>query len=248
MGGGSRTRAKDYLDGWCRRLVNPARQHGFEPSSSASEAVRAASAKDMDSFRRMLFYPSDKLSVLATGAEPMLEPSVQPQGFEELINTAMSSYPLVVTDLSGASISVRKTVLTRAHEIVVVATPTLSSLRCARTLMLEIQKLTGGHDQGIDLVINMAGMAPGKEVSKSDITVAMDIAPTVTIPFDPKLFIGAESEGRKVAEGKAGGEIASLFRPILQKAGVKSASDSDKADGVEAGVSGFLKKIGMVKG
>src|SRR5690606_15924265 len=117
---------------------------GFEPVASTAEAIKACAAKDHDSLRRILYQASDKLSVLATGTEPMLETAGTIAQFEEILNMVMASYPIVVADLSGAVPAVKKTVLTRAHEITIVATPTLASLRAARSLMMETKKIHGG--------------------------------------------------------------------------------------------------------
>ena len=133
---------------------------GFEPVASTAEAIKAAIAKDQDSLRRMYYQVNEKLFVLATGTEPMLEMSPQIMQFEEILNTAMASYPIVIVDLSGAIPAIKKMVMTRAHEIIIVSTPTLSSLRSARALMLEVKKIQGGDSKNIDLFINMVGIAP----------------------------------------------------------------------------------------
>lgn len=203
----------DAAGGWSSLGVGM----GFEPTSGTNEAVRAVTNKDMDAFRRMLFHPNDKLAVLGTGAESMLDTYVQVQSFEDILNTAMSSYPVVIADLSGAPASVKKMILTRAHETILVAAPTLSSLRAARALMNEMRKLVGGNHPTIDLVINMAGIAPGKEIGKNDIQNAMDIAPSAIIPFDSRLFVGAENEGRKLGADKSGAALVSMLLPLAEK-------------------------------
>jgi pilus assembly protein CpaE len=129
----------------------------------------------------------------------------------------MNSYPVVIADLSGATPIVKKTILTRAHEIIVVSTPTLASLRSARSLMVEIKKLHGGIGDNMDLVINMSGMAPGKEVSKRDIKNALECEPQAVIPYDSKLFIGSENEGRKISTEKSGQDIIQKLLPMIQK-------------------------------
>jgi pilus assembly protein CpaE len=200
---------------------------GFEPLSSTAEAVRAASGKDMDSFRRMLFHPNDKLSVLATGAEGMLDTNVSPTSFESILNLALTSYPVVIVDLSGASPEIQKMVLPRAHETILVAMPTLSSLRAARSLMNEVQKMVGNTGPSIDLVVNMMGIAPGKEVNKSDIKLAMDIIPSAVLPFNPKLFIGTENDGKRIGDDKGSAPYASALLPLARRVidgGGKNAS------------------------
>jgi pilus assembly protein CpaE len=190
----------------------------------------------------MLYQANDKLSVLATGLEPMLDSPAQIQQFEEILNLVMSSYPVVIVDLSGAIPSVKKTVLSRAHETVIVSTPTLSSLRSARTLMAEIKKSSPGADKKMDLVINMAGIAPGKEVGKADIRTAMDIDPAAVISFDAKLFIGSENEGKKVVTANGGADILQKLMPLVQKVvGKENAAETTKPDNVLGGLFSKLK-------
>lgn len=226
----------DAAGGWSSLGVGM----GFEPTTGTGEVIRAATNKDMDSFRRTLFNPIEKLSVLGTGAEMLLEHNAQAQPFEEVLNLAMGSYPVVIADLSGAPSAIKKMVLTRAHEIIVVTTPVLSALRSARSLMQEIKKLTGGHHPSIDLVVNMVGIAPGKEVSKGDITAAMDTAPSVMVPFDSKLFIGAEGEGNKISSYRSGEAIAQSLLPLVQKIVSKS---SETAAPPSSGAGGLLSRL-----
>ena len=217
---------------------------GFEPVASTAEAIKAVTTRDQDSQRRMLYTVNDKLSVLATGTEPMLDVAASIGQFEEILNVTMNNYPVLIADLSGAGPNLKKTLLTRAHEIIVVSTPTLSSLRASRALIQEIKKLHGGQAQNIDLVINMAGMAPGKEVPKADIKAALDVEPEVVVPYDSKLFVGAENEGRKISSEKAGQDIIAKLLPLIQKvvSGTSVAANDSGDAGLIGGLLGRLKK------
>lgn len=209
---GQKTFLFDAAGGWSSAGVGM----GFEPLASTAEAVRAATAKDMDSFRRMLFHPHEKLAVLATGSEGMLDTHVTVDAFEQILNLAMASYPVVIVDLSGASPEIQKMIVPRAHETILVSTPTLASLRAARSLMTEVKKLLGGGNPSIDLVVNMMGIAPGKEIGKSDIRLAMDISPSAIVPFNPKLFIGTENDGKRFGADINSSGVAALL-PLVQK-------------------------------
>ena len=208
---------------------------GFEPIAKISEATRVAGNHEMDSLNRLLVHPNDKLSVLASGSDPMLDSMVDPDEYEVLIDLLMTSYPVVVVDLSAARPALKKAVLARSHELLLVTTPTLPSLRAARTLMQEIKALQGGATHGLELVVNMQGLAPGKEVPKSDIKAALEREPSAVIPFDPKLFFGAEAEGKNLSQMKGGEQIVDLILPLARKvvksAAEKEAANSDSADG-----------------
>lgn len=236
---GQKTLLLDGAGAWSSLAVGM----GFEPVASTAEAIKAVTAKDADSLRRMIYQANDKLSVLATGTEPMLEIAPSIGQFEEILNMVMASYPVVIVDLSGAIPSVKKAVLTRAHEIMIVATPTLSSLRLARSLMQETKKIHGGQGANIDLIVNMAGLAPGKEISKVDIKTAMETDPAAIINFDPKLFISMENEGRKISSDKAGQDVLDKILPMVQKIVARDAVQAEAAN--DAGVIGSL--LGKLK-
>lgn len=202
----------DAAGGWSSLSVGM----GFDPATTLFEAVRAATNKDEDTLGRMFFKASDKLTVLAAGSDPMLEASVHAQQYEELIDLMMVKYPVVMIDLSGSIPSLKRAVINRAHELVVVTTPTLPALRSARSLIQEIKLLKSGDLSNVDLIVNMEGMIPSKEVPKKDIADSMDMKPTVTIPFDAKLFIGSENEGKKLTAQKMGADIVNMLLPIAR--------------------------------
>lgn len=203
----------DMAGGWSSLGVGM----GFEPLTTLEEAARAAEGKDEDTLARMFFSANDKLTVLASGADSMLETAVEAQELEKLIDVVMTSYPVVLIDLSGASAPLKRAVINRAHELIVVTTPTLPSLRAARSLMQEVKLLHGGNTTGVDLVVNMAGMSPAKEVPKKDMVEALGYTPSVTIPFDSKLFVGTENEGKKLTANKEGENIINMLLPLAQR-------------------------------
>ena len=228
----------DAAGGWSSLSVGM----GFEPSTSLYEASKAASSKDEDNLARMFFKANEKLDVLATGSEPMLDTSINAQQYEDLINLMMEKYPIVIVDLSGAIPSLKRMVINRCHELIVITTPTLPALRGARSLMQEVKLLQGGASEGYDLVVNMQGLALSKEVPKKDIEDSLDHKPNVIIPFDPKLFITAENEGQKLSKNKAGADIVKSLLPLAQKV-IGNNKDALKENSDNAGASGLLNKI-----
>jgi pilus assembly protein CpaE len=203
----------DAAGGWSTLSIGM----GFEAATTLEEAVRAAENNDEDTLGRMFHPASDKLTVLASGSDSMLETSVNATEYETLIDLMMVSYPVVIIDLSAAIPSLKRAVLNKAHELIVVSTPTLPSLRAARTLLQEIKLIHGGDLSNTDLVVNMAGMILSKEVSKKDIVEALEYEPAVTVSFDPKLFIGCENQGKKISSDKSGADIIETLMPLAQK-------------------------------
>lgn len=225
---------------------------GFEPSTTLSEAARAVENQDDDSLGRMLIKVADKsvgdaLSVLASGGEGMLEPTVTAEQFEDIVDMLMMKYPVVVADLSQAPHALQRVVLARANQIQVVATPSLAALRQGRSLIQEIKDVRGGEGENIALVVNMCGMAGKQEVAKADIEAAMGMKISAQIGFEPQVFMGAESAGQVVLADSAGRRlIETHILPVVRGLlGVSEVHDAKACDDVASGgfMAGILKKF-----
>lgn len=239
-----KTTILDAAGGWTYLPV----AMGMEPLTTLNEVSRACGSADQDSLKRMIGVASDKLSVLATGAEGLLDETISPEAFDAILSRLMSTSPLVLVDLSAASVGIRKATLIRAHEVVIVSTPSLPSLRTARGLLQEIKTLRGGSDQDVELIINRVGEAVGYEVSATEIQGAMGRKPTLSIGFSPKIFAGMEAQGKKITELPEAGEVISsllhLLHKLLRVEGLKDAMENKKTSGSE-GMLGNL--LGMLK-
>ncbi|HRK98082.1 MAG TPA: type II secretion protein ATPase [Alphaproteobacteria bacterium] len=218
---------------------------GTEAVTTLHEASRVSGSSDQDSFRRMIVKVGDNLSILATGAESVLDVPVSADQFELILNKLMVTFPLVVVDLSQAPKSLVAVTMERAHDVVVVSTPTLPSLRSARSLFQEIKALRGGDEKGLHLVLNQKGQSQGFEVSDQDIETALKIHPDMVINFQPKIFSAAESSGKTLFEVAGSKEVAAQFKSFLIKNMRFSSEEiSEKpSDGGSKMLSGFLGKF-----
>ena len=238
---GQKTMLLDTAGGWSTLSVGL----GFEPSTTLNEAVRAAENNDEDSINRMLHMVDERLSVLATGGDVMLEPTVSAEQLEKLIDMLMIKYPVLIVDLSQSSEILQKAVLTRANQILVASTPTLPSLRLARSLIQEIREVRGGEDDDVSLIINMQGQAAANEVSKKDIEKAMEFTVAAYLPYDANMFLGNESESKKLTDDKAARAlIEKTLVPLVKKSIVaedEEGGDGSSEDGLLGGLLGKLK-------
>lgn len=190
----------DASGGWGNLGVS----FGVEPSVTLGEAMRIAEGGSDDDMKRMLSNVDGSLYMLTAGGDSLLRDAATADGFEHILNRVMTTYPVVIVDLSGgAPTGVRERVVSRAHDTVLITTPTLPALRNARSLLNELRAMRSGKTDGIDMVVNMSGRSAAHEVSKADIKAALDFEPEVYIPFEPKVFIGAESGGKVLGEDKA---------------------------------------------
>lgn len=242
---GQKTFLMDAAGGWSTLSVGL----NFEPTTTLAEAARAANEGNNDSLTRMMFSASDKLTVLSSGGDVMLDDPVDAVQYESLLDTLMTTYPVVIVDLSGGSAAaLRRIVLARAHEIMLVTAPTLPSVRATRALIKEIKDIRGGSEDATHVIVNMTGLTSKYEVSKAQIEQGLECKPAVFIPFDPELFVSAESEARKMTSTKEGRGIVDklmpLMRRVLSTTGSESAATADEdARDRKGGIGGLLTKL-----
>lgn len=230
----------DGAAGWSTLAVGM----NFEPSTTLADALRAAVDGKEDSLSRMMFKASERLTVLSSGGDVMLDDVVAPEHFEYFLDHIMMTYPVVLVDLSGAPARVKSAVLRKAHEILVVTTPTLPAVRAARTLLHEIRDLRGGADDNIDVIINMHNLAPKHEVPKAQIEDGLERKVGAVIEFDPGLFVSTESAARKLTADKAGAAIVDAMLPLARKVlAIAGTPENVQEDDGRKGIGGLLSKL-----
>lgn len=234
----------DAAGGWSSMSVGL----NFEPAATLVEAVRAVQAKSDEALERMIEKPDDRLHILSSGADSMLDKTVDATGYETLIDRLMQTYPMVVVDLSHAPSDLMRMVISRAHEIVLVTTPVLPALRAARSLIQEIKDIRSDSESRIDLVVNMAGMTPKLEVPKSDLEAALNRKPALQVNFNSALFGVAEAEGQRLGRIAGGDDIirqmTRLVLKIVDRPGIDAAIDTPDESGKKKPLGGLLDKLG----
>ncbi len=83
------------------------------------------------------------------------------------------------------------------------------------------------HDDKPRLVMNNVGVQKRPEIALADFAKAVDLEPTATIPFEPKLFGTAANNGQMIAEvepaSKVNETIAELCRIVTGRAELRKA-------------------------
>lgn len=237
---GQKTVFLDAAGGWSTASVGM----GFETATTLAEAVKAAVNNDEDALGRMLYKLSDNLHVLSSGSESMLGEPISAESFEALIDLLMVTYPVVIVDLSGAPALLKRAALARSNHVNLVTTPTLSALRLARSLNQNIQDLRGGSDESLSLIVNNNGLERGLEVGKKDMVKVMEVKPSSVIDYAPKVFLAAESEGKKITHSKEGQEVLEAkILPVLKSVlAVKEMAVGSKKSNFLDGLLSHIKK------
>ena len=150
----------------------------------------------------------------------------------------------MIVDLSEAEATLKRRVISRAKQTILVTTPTITSLRLSRSLIKEISEVRGGDKDSISLVVNMQNLSKVNEVSSSDIEDALEFSVSAHIPFLPSVFLKNESETKGILSDKEGvSMIEAQINPLISK--FLSANDEiNENSGKNSGIiGGFLTKF-----
>ncbi|MBI1301685.1 MAG: AAA family ATPase [Alphaproteobacteria bacterium] len=237
---GQKTMLLDAAGGWSPISVGM----GFDPSATLFEVARAVEAKNEDAIKRVMFGASNKLNVLATGSDAMLDASISPAQYENILDNMMAKYPVTLVDLSCSENALKKAVLSRAHQIVVVTEPTVTSLRFSRSLLKEISVVRGGEQEDISLLVNKVGINKAHEVSLGDIQQALEFKPAGAIAFNTNIFMKHESDMDGILNDKEAPPVLSTIMKIIGKTISSGGSEKVSEEAEESGFfSGILGKM-----
>lgn len=221
-----KTMLMDAAGGWSTLGLT----FGIESAGPLAEGLRYAKDGTDDDLKRMMSDVSDHLTVFACSGDELLSFTPEREGYEKAIDRIMKTYPVVVVDLSHAPHSVAMRMIERAHEVLVVTTPGLTSLRSARTLLKEIKGYHGDDSEMVDLIVNMKGKFGNKEISEGDIETALDHEPSCFIPYLPHVFSEAESTGQPLAKVKDGQELPARLMDVAKHASAYKGDLQPKAE------------------
>ncbi len=243
-----KTLVMDAAGGWSPNTIGL----GLEPSTTLKEAVKAAMKDDQAGLNRMILKVNDKLSILASGGDVMLEEGIDREGLEKLLNMAMTSYPVVIFDASSTTAELKKAALMMAHKVLLFSTSGLFSLRMARSLMGEIKDIReikdeGGNKDILSFLLNQKGLQGKKELGVKEIEEMMDHKVAGVMDFMPEFFATMRAEGKKITSEADGVKIVDTLIKSLGSAvpGLtgKAASEKTTADSSIGGIGGILKKL-----
>ena len=64
--------------------------------------------------------------------------------------------------------------------------------------------------------MNMVGVPKRPEIAVDEFAKAVEVTPTVVLPFEPKLFGTAANNGQTIGEVEPGGRIAESFNELAR--------------------------------
>jgi len=186
-----------------------------ESSQGVADALSAPERLDDVLLDRLLVKRGEHLSLFTAPATLDREYESQAEAFESVIDAVRQSTPCVILDLPHGWTPWIKAALLAADDIVVVATPDLTSLRNAKNIM-EVIKTARPNDAHPRLVINQVGTPKRPEIPAKDFAETMGSDPAAIVPFDPALFGQAANNGQMLIEVAAKAPVAEAVRRLAR--------------------------------
>jgi len=200
-----------------------------EASQGVSDALSAPERLDDVLLDRLLLKRGDHLSLFTAPAALERDYDAVPESYEAVIDAVRQSTPCVILDLPHGWTAWIRNALLAADDVVIVATPDLTSLRNAKNIV-ELVKNARPNDNPPRLVINQVGTPKRPEIPAKDFAETMGLDPAAIIGFDPALFGQAANNGQMVIELSPKTQIAEalrrLCRSLTGRTGAASARNS----------------------
>lgn len=195
-----------------------------DPPQGIAEAVFAPDRVDSNLVDRLLSRCGDKLSLLAAPATLDRTYDFPETAFDAVIDILRASTPCIVLDIPHMWTGWVRRMLLAADEIILVASPDLANLRNTKSL-LDAMRSARKNDGKPRLVLNELGVTKRPEIAINDFAKAVDLEPTATIAFEPRLFGTAANNGQMIAEveptSKINETIAELARLVTGRSEVR---------------------------
>lgn len=164
---------------------------------------------------RLIVQRGEYLSVLPGFDDPLGDVDPAPDAVERLIEIARASFPFVVLDLPHDWSMASRDALTAADEVIVVASPDLTSLRNARALMARLRALRP-NDAMPRVILNACRMPRRREIAPEKFAKSLGVDACTTIMFDPATFGNAAAEGRTLREQAPRSKVQGAVKQLVQ--------------------------------
>jgi len=186
-----------------------------EAAQGILEALTAPERLDDVLLDRLLLKRGEHLSLFTAPATLERDHDATPESYEAVVHAVRQSIPCVILDLPHVWQPWVKNALLSADDVVVVATPDLTSLRNAKNI-IDLVKGARPNDAPPRLVINQIGVPKRPEIPTKDFAETMGVDPSALIAFEPQLFGQAANNGQMVVETQPKAPVAEAMRALCR--------------------------------
>ncbi|MCP5433028.1 MAG: AAA family ATPase [Alphaproteobacteria bacterium] len=186
-----------------------------DASHGLADALTAPDRLDPVMLDRLLVECRENFNILPAPSSLERDYELAPEAFETVLEVIRRSVPFVVMDVPHVWTAWTRQLLLTADEVVIVAAPDLACLRNTKSLVELIVK-SRPNDRSPRLVVNQVGVPKRPEIPLKDFAEAIELEPTVAIPFDPQLFGTAANNGQMISELQAAARPVASFDTVAR--------------------------------
>lgn len=170
-----------------------------ENQQTVADALIAPDRVDDAVVSKLLSKVTDRLSLFTAPATVSQIMDIPTQSYSMVVDTVRRVMPFVVLDLPHSWTEWTYQTLIGSDEVIVVCQPDLASLRNGKNIVDEL-KAKRPNDAPPKLILNMTGVPKRPEIPTKDFASAIDVEPSIVLPFDPQLFGTASNNGQMISE------------------------------------------------
>ncbi|MEL7040950.1 MAG: AAA family ATPase [Pseudomonadota bacterium] len=170
-----------------------------ENQQTVADALLAPERVDDAVVSKLLSKVTDRLSLFTAPATVSQIMEIPSEAYTTVIDTVRRVMPYVVLDVPHAWSEWTYQTLLGSDEVILVCQPDLASLRNGKNMIDEL-KAQRPNDAPPKLVINMMGVPKRPEIPPKDFAAAIEVEPSIILPFDPQLFGTASNNGQMISE------------------------------------------------
>lgn len=208
-------------------------------SYGMNDILRSAARLDETLLDRIALKYGEHLKLLA--AEPTVERVADVHGgaIDRLIDLAQTTERHVLLDMPRVWTPRSKRAIISADQIVITATPDLTSLRNTKTIA-EFLRQARPNDPMPLLVFNQVGQPRRPEIPLTEFAEAVRIDEGYRIPFNASLFGRASNNGQVVSMFAGKSKLAQIFREIGDE--IISPGTAQRSRSLKRRVTTFVRK------
>lgn len=170
-----------------------------DPLQGIYDALSQPERLDATLMDRMLAKCTDRLSLFAAPATLDRDYDINSDAYDEVSQKIRSTAPFAILDVPSGWSSWKRKLILSTDDLVIVATPDLTSLRNAKNIV-DLVRMARPNDVPPRLVLNQIGLPGRPDIPIKDFANALNLTPALVLPFDGKLFGQASNNGQMLGE------------------------------------------------
>ena len=209
-----------------------------ESSQGVVDALSAPERLDDVLLDRLLLKRGEHLSLFTAPATLERDHDSPPESYEAVVHAVRQTIPCVILDLPHVWQPWVKAALLAADDVVIVATPDLTSLRNAKNI-IDLLKGARPNDAPPRLVVNQIGIPKRPEIPTKDFAETMGLDPSALIAFEPQLFGQSANNGQMVIETSPKAPVSEAMRSLCRAITGRTMQGADAKN--TSSIFSFLK-------